>query len=75
VGILFSGELKSIGDMWTFYPVNLQHNYMEFEIRVGGEFSETIPPSLKEILEPSSLLSNKVHNLLIIHQMFFLLLL
>jgi hypothetical protein len=34
---------------------NLQHNYMEFEIRVGGEFSETMPPSLKDGLEPPSL--------------------
>jgi hypothetical protein len=46
--ILFSGELKSTEDMCTFYSVNLQHSCIEFEIRVGGEFSETMPPSPKD---------------------------
>jgi hypothetical protein len=36
-----------------FLSSNLQHNYMEFEIRVGGEFSETMPPSHKDCLETS----------------------
>jgi hypothetical protein len=51
--ILFSGELKSTEDMCTFYSVNLQHSCIEFEIRVGGEFSETMSPSPKDNLELS----------------------
>jgi hypothetical protein len=43
------------GDMLTFYSVNFQHNYMEFEIRVGGKFSETMPPSPKDGLEQSGI--------------------
>jgi len=41
-------ESRVIGDLWTFYSVNLRHNYMGFEIRVGGEFPETMPPSPKD---------------------------
>jgi hypothetical protein len=50
-------EAPYIGDMWTFYSVNLQHNYVEFENRVGGEFSETMPPSPKDGLELSIILN------------------
>jgi hypothetical protein len=37
----------------TFYSVSLQRSYMRFEIEVGGEFPETMPPSLNDGLEAS----------------------
>ena len=46
--------------MCTFYSVNLQHSYIEFEIRVGGCFPKTMPPSPKDGLTIGSGMSGLI---------------